>query len=139
MNLTLLERGLKPVNGSCPECGCSTTTISLVYEWANIPDYAFGIAAPDSVMRTDQTIVVWNDVPHKYQKKIMEGTMTNEDWDADWSISTERDIEDVVSAMLNTSPVAKPNHVHVFRKEYAHCMLKGCNASNPSVAKMVGN
>lgn len=94
---------------------------------------------PSVVERSDHIIVAWDDVPHKYQKKILNGTMTEEDWGADWSISTERDIEDVVSVMLNTSPVAKPNHVHVFRKEYAHCMLKGCNASNPSVAKMVGN
>jgi len=67
---------------------------------------------PNYVTRTDQTIVAWDDVPVAIQRKILNGTMTDEDWDSDW----------------NVSPVA--DHVHVFRKEYDTCMLKNCRAKN---------
>ncbi|MFE1145209.1 hypothetical protein [Streptomyces rochei] len=102
---------------------------------------------PDHVMRTDQTIVPWSDVPVAIQKKILSGTMTEEDWDSDWDRvelgieppadpfglrerSYNRSIEDIVSEALNELPVAKlgPRHVHVFRKEYDKCLLKGCDA-----------
>lgn len=38
-----------------------------------------------------------------------------------------RPVKDIVSAMLNdvTKPI-NPRHVHVFRKEYKTCMIKGC-------------
>lgn len=128
MSLILSEKGSRPVNDNFRLMGLLKQG-EIIYH-------------PNVVERSDSIIVAWDDVPHKYQKKILEGTMTNEDWDADWSIPVKRDIEDVVSDMLNVSPVAKSSygHVHVFRKEYDHCLLKGCNASNPSVAKkMVGN
>lgn len=106
---------------------------SLIYEYDNIPDYAFGIAAPDCVMKMDQTIVKWQDVPERYQKKIIEGTMTNEDWDADWSTIpvAKKPVEDVVSNMLNESPTSVAKHLHVFRKEYRSCMIKGCGHVRP--------
>lgn len=70
-------------------------------------------------------IMAWQDVPEIYQKKILEGTMTNEDWEADWYVPV-RKMEDVVSPLLNdVSPVAR--HIHVWRKEYRTCMIKGCN------------
>lgn len=97
---------------------------------------------PNSVQRSDEVIVPWEDVPEKYQRKILEGTMTDEDWSADWDIKPKRGVEDVVSDLLN-SPVARVNnvrHLHVFRKEYPQCMLRGCSATNPdAIQKMVGN
>lgn len=69
-------------------------------------------AYPTAVERFDGAeIVAWDDVPIEYQKKILNGTMTDEDWVAEW----------------DKPPVAKPNnHVHVWRKEYPTCMIKGC-------------
>lgn len=91
---------------------------------------------PQAVMRSDQVIVSWPNVPVAIQKKILSGTMTEEDWVSDWdelnaveNVKTfKRDIEDVVSDMLNESPAPVARHVHVFRKEYARCLLKGCTA-----------
>jgi hypothetical protein len=98
---------------------------------------------PDHVMRTDQTIVAWDDVPEYIQKKILSGTMTEEDWSSDWEkreriIVTEnskpviRDVEDVVSEMFNDMkdrhPKWGPKHIHVFRKEYDYCMIGSCRA-----------
>jgi hypothetical protein len=43
-------------------------------------------------------------------------------------------IDDIISEMLNDpkSPI-KPRHVHVFRKEYDKCLIRGCDApKNPS-------
>lgn len=54
---------------------------------------------PSHVMRTDQTIVAWNDVPEEYQKKILHGTMTEEDWDADWSIDPLTDRQKVMEIL----------------------------------------
>ena len=91
---------------------------------------------------------MWKDVPEIYQRKILNGTMTEEDWIADWDIPpvAKRNVIDVVSDMLNdiatttTIPVAKTRHLHVFRKDYERCMLKGCDATNPGFPKkMVGN
>lgn len=78
----------------------------------------------------------WENVPVAIQKKILSGTMTEEDWISDWdelnavqNIKTPRlDIEDVVSDMLNSSPTPVAKHVHVFRKEYDRCLLKGCGS-----------
>jgi hypothetical protein len=83
---------------------------------------------PQYVTRTDQTIVAWQDVPEYIQQKVLSGTMTEEDWDSDWGI--KRDVEDVISEALCELPVARigPRHVHVFRKEYPKCLIKGCNA-----------
>jgi hypothetical protein len=39
---------------------------------------------PLYVTRRDQTIVAWEDVPEHIQKKILSGTMTEEDWGSDW-------------------------------------------------------
>lgn len=91
--------------------------------------------APNYVKKSDEEIVAWADVPEKYQKKILNGTMTDEDWVADWETKekgpSSRDIEDVVSSLLNhPSMTTKPNHVHVWRKEYYTCMIKGCGAVN---------
>jgi hypothetical protein len=100
---------------------------------------------PNFVERFDGAeLVAWEDVPEIYQKKILEGTMTDEDWNADWEYVDYKPIVDVVSEMLNdpktirtedsiTFPVAKLSHVHIFRKEYPRCVLRGCNASNPGV------
>lgn len=41
----------------------------------------------------------------------------------------ERDVKDVVSNLLNDTdkPVTiKTRHVHIFRKEYKTCLIKGC-------------
>lgn len=89
------------------------------------------IPHPDYVERFDGSeFVAWSDVPEVYQKKILEGTMSDQDWVADWDASQKesKPIEDVVSDMLNDadSPVAK--HVHVWRKEYRYCMIKGCGS-----------
>lgn len=89
----------------------------------------------------------WPNVPVAIQKKILSGTMTEEDWISDWDalsaveeinvsttgfknirIQPKRDIEDVVSSMLNDSSHPVARHVHVFRKEYPKCLLKGCGA-----------
>lgn len=105
----------------------------------------------------------WPNVPVAIQKKILSGTMTEEDWISDWdelnaveeiNVSTtgfrniklppdpfslrersydpppsyKREIEDVVSSMLNASEHPIARHVHVFRKEYPKCLLKGCGA-----------
>jgi len=42
-----------------------------------------------------------------------------------------REIEDIISEALCEIPVAdlKTRHVHVFRKEYEKCLIKGCGAS----------
>lgn len=98
---------------------------------------------PNFVERFDGAeLVAWEDVPEIYQKKILEGTMTDEDWNADWEYVDYKPIVDVVSELLNSSkaPVArKLSHTHIFRKEYPRCMLGGCNASNPGVVqKMYG-
>lgn len=75
----------------------------------------------------------WPNVPVAIQKKILSGTMTEEDWISDWDElsaveATNRTVEDVVSSMLNASEHPIARHVHVFRKEYPKCMLKGCGA-----------
>lgn len=41
---------------------------------------------PQCVMKPDQTVVNWVDVPQIIQKKILSGTMTEEDWDSDWDL-----------------------------------------------------
>lgn len=91
------------------------------------------LPVPNFVTRTDQTIVAWQDVPEGIQKKILSGTMTEEDWDSDWDIKPRlvRDVEDVVSEALNElpMPILKMRHVHVFRKEYPKCLIRGCEAS----------
>lgn len=54
----------------------------------------------------------------------------NAEFDSTKKRQPKRDIEDVVSELLS-SPVAKnlgPRHIHVWRKEYPKCMLKGCGA-----------
>ena len=101
---------------------------------------------PEYVERFDGAeLVAWDDVPEIYQKKILTDTMTDEDWIADWEASNKgpssRDIEDVVSSLLNhPSMTAKPHHVHVWRKEYPTCMIKGCGAVNVQrPSPMVGN
>lgn len=85
---------------------------------------------PNYVSRYDGAeIMAWDDVPEQYQKKILDGTMTNADWNADWDYrNPQRGIEDVVSGMLNSSPTPVAKHTHVWRKEYNTCMLKGCGA-----------
>lgn len=80
----------------------------------------------------------WPNVPVAIQKKILSGTMTEEDWISDWDELNEveitdgtkykKELEDVVSSMLNASEHPIARHVHVFRKEYPKCMLKGCGA-----------
>lgn len=91
-------------------------------------------AHPNFVTRTDQTIVAWNDVPEHIQKKILSGTMTEEDWDSDWFFAPKtksRNVDDIVSDMLNdTSKHALwgSRHVHIWRKEYNTCMIKDCGA-----------
>lgn len=90
------------------------------------------LPVPNFVHRSDEEIVAWDDVPVDIQKKILSGTMTEEDWISDWdeqeAKSYKRDIEDVVSSMLNATPAPVAKHVHVFRKEYPKCLLKGCGA-----------
>lgn len=85
---------------------------------------------PDYVERYDGAdIVAWDDVPEQYQKKILEGTMSNEDWVADWDYAAKqgKPVEDVVNELLSEpSPVAR--HLHVWRKDYDHCMIKTCGA-----------
>lgn len=56
-------------------------------------------------------------------------------------VQPKRNIEDVVSEMLSSGPpVAGLSHIHVFRKEYPKCMLKGCRATNKNYSQgMVGN
>lgn len=92
---------------------------------------------PNYVIRFDGAeAVAWNDVPERYQKKILNGTMTDEDWSADWEVTklfepSSRDIEDVVSSLLNhPSMTTSTNHIHVWRKEYHTCMIKGCSSVN---------
>lgn len=88
------------------------------------------LPVPNYVERFDGAeIVAWQDVPEIYQKKILYGIMTDEDWAADWDVSNanpSKPIEDVVSDLLNASPVAKARHIHVWRSEYKTCMIKGC-------------
>lgn len=45
----------------------------------------------------------------------------------------EREVKDVISDLLNdvSKPVIKSRHVHVFRKEYRTCLIRGCY-STPS-------
>lgn len=45
-----------------------------------------GYLHPQCVMKPDQTIYNWVDVPQIIQKKILSGTMTEEDWDMDWDL-----------------------------------------------------
>lgn len=76
--------------------------------------------------------IAWDDLPVATQDKILEGTMTDEDWKA---IPEKRVVEDVVSSMLNhPSTTASPHHVHVWRKEYNTCMIKGCGKPKDSYA-----
>lgn len=44
----------------------------------------------------------------------------------------EKPIHDVVNDMLmdTRSDVSMVRHVHVFRREYSKCLLKGCHAKN---------
>jgi hypothetical protein len=45
---------------------------------------------------------------------------------------SKKPITDIVSGLLSSSN-AKPRHVHVFRKEYDKCLIRGCDApKNPS-------
>jgi hypothetical protein len=90
-------------------------------------------SVPDCVLKLDQTIVKWQDVPEIYQKKILTGTMTDEDWDSDWDIPpvAKKPIEDVVSDKLNASSEPVVKHLHVWRKEYRTCMIKGCGHVRP--------
>ncbi len=103
------------------------------------------------VTKADGTIVAWDDVPEVIQKKILNGTMTTEDWNCDWDdpmLHPKKNITDVVSEMLNDPKVIREDgktilpvaHVHVFRKEYPKCMLKNCDASNlQHIAPMIGD
>lgn len=94
------------------------------------------LPVPNFVTRPDEEIVSWPNVPVAIQKKILSGTMTEEDWISDWdelnkveeAKDYKRDLEDVVSSMLNATPAPVAKHVHVFRKEYPKCLLKGCGA-----------
>jgi len=45
------------------------------------------LPVPNFVTRADQAIVAWDDVPIYIQKKILSGTMTEEDWNSDWDSS----------------------------------------------------
>jgi len=52
-------------------------------------------------------------------------------------MNANKKIEDV---HLPGDSKKEPTHIHIFRKEYPRCLIRGCNATNKNYPKpMVGN
>jgi hypothetical protein len=93
--------------------------------------------APQHVTKRDETIVAWDDVPVAIQKKILSGTMTEEDWDSEWETSSPVAIFGKVAREhfkdeTDIVPESNPKHTnHVYRREYDKCMIIGCGHVRP--------